>query len=194
MREDDILIGSLIELFNLRFAPAQDDSASDDRHGIHGGISEMKHLQDEFKIFQKGRPFYKSAQLLGLGGLHNNKLKNRWLGILKDLSDYESDQPKVNGDVRIVTALIDNLALAAPLPCLLTSHDSRPKGERIVKVFDSSQPLHYIDQTYLTISIPMKPKGSPPTDGGGPAPKPTPAAKPKPPAKPKAPPKPKPKK
>lgn len=69
--EDDVYIGSLIELFNLRFGVEQEEAEL-----VAGGITEIKLLQEEFDIFKKGQKFVDSARLLGLGGLHNNRAKN----------------------------------------------------------------------------------------------------------------------
>ena len=68
--DDDLYIGSFLELFNLRFGIEQKDVEF-----AFGGITEMTFLQKEFQIFQVGRPFVHSAKLLGLGGLQNNRAK-----------------------------------------------------------------------------------------------------------------------
>ena len=155
MGEWDAHIGSLLELFNLRFAPVQD---AKEESPLYGGISEVAALQSEFEIFKAGRPFVESARLLGLGGLANNIVKNRWLKLLAELATYESDRAGENGDERIVNALIENLKLPEPLPCYMQAHDSRGKDARRVIVQDSHRPLHYIEQAYLTISLPMRPR------------------------------------
>jgi len=155
MGDWDSHIGSLFDIFNQRFAAPQSKDES-----LYGGISEMVALQREFKIFQKGRPFVESARLLGLGGLSNNLVKNLWFKLLADLSSYESDTAGQNGDERIVNALISNLEASKPLPCVLTSHDSRAKDGRKVIVTSPSQPIHYIEAPHITISLPMRPKGS----------------------------------
>lgn len=153
MKEDDLYIGSFLELFNLRFGLEQDE------RGLFGGISEMAALQREFKIFQKGRAFVESAKLLGLGGLHNNRAKNRWLTLLANLSELPSDKKGENGDQRIVNALIANFAGKNPLPCFMKAHDARKArpGPRVI-VLEKDQPIFYIEKTYLTISLPMKPR------------------------------------
>lgn len=156
MAEDDIYIGPLFDLFNLRFGPEQNESEF-----AAGGASEIKALQDEFEIFQQGRPFVESAKLLGLGGLHNNRAKNRWFSLLKWLAKVPSDQAGETGDQRIVNALIKNFARKSPLPCFMKAHDSRdPNGLRVIVGEDT--PIFYIKQTYLTISLPMAP-GVPPS-------------------------------
>ena len=158
MAEDDIYIGPLFDLFNLRFGPEQRD------HELTaGGTSEIKALQDEFKIFRKGRTFAESAKLLGLGGLHNNRAKNRWFSLLTWLTKVPSDRDGETGDQRIVNALIKNFA-GKPLPCFMTAHDSRgPDGLRVLVC--EGKPIFYIDRTYLTISLPMAPNVPPQRKG-----------------------------
>jgi hypothetical protein len=155
MAEDDIYIGPLFDLFNLRFGPEQTEQEFD-----AGGSSEIKALQDEFEIFRQGRTFVESAKLLGLGGLHNNRAKNRWFSLLTWLAKVPSDQDGQTGDQRIVNALIKNFARKSPLPCFMKAHDSRgPDGLRVIVGED--KPIFYIDRTYLTISLPMAPKVPP---------------------------------
>jgi hypothetical protein len=155
MGEWDTHIGSLLELFNLRFAPQQEPKEDSP---LYGGITEMIALQREFQIFKVGRPFVESARLLGLGGLSNNLVKNRWLKLLADLSSYDSDKAGENGDQRIVNALIANFERPDPLPCFMLSHDSRGKDARRVLVQDGARPLHYVEQPYIAISLPMRPR------------------------------------
>jgi hypothetical protein len=80
---DDVYIGSLFELFNLRFGVEQEEAEL-----AAGGITEIKALQEEFEIFRKGRKFVESAKLLGLGGLQNNRAKNRWFKLLPGCRRY----------------------------------------------------------------------------------------------------------
>ncbi len=154
MAEDDIYIGPLFDLFNLRFGPEQKDVELD-----AGGVSEIKALQDEFEILQQGRPFVESAKLLGLGGLHNNRAKNRWFRVLTWLAKVPSDQDGETGDQRVVNALIKNFARKpSPLPCFMKAHDFRdPGGYGLKVVVREDKPVFYIERTYLTISLPMAP-------------------------------------
>jgi hypothetical protein len=157
MAEDDIYIGPLFDLFNLRFGPEQKDIEL-----TAGGVSEIKALQDEFEIFQEGRPFLESAKLLGLGGLNNNRAKNRWYSVLAWLAKVPSDQDGEMGDQRIVNALIKNFARKSPLPCFMKAHDSRDTGGYGLQVVvREDNPVFYIERTYLTISVPMAPKVPP---------------------------------
>jgi hypothetical protein len=157
MAEDDIYIGPFFDLFNLRFGPEQSESEF-----TAGGMSEIKALQDEFEMFQKGRPFVDSAKLLGLGGLHNNRAKNRWFTLLTWLARVPSDQDGETGDQRIVNALIKNLARKSPLPCFMKAHDSRDRnGDGLRVVVREDNPIFYIERTYLTISLPMAPNVPP---------------------------------
>lgn len=150
MKEHDIYIGSMLDELNLRFAPSQ----GKDTH--NGGIEELVALQKEFKIFKKGRSFKTSVMALNLGA-RNNEVKNRWYDLIGALSKHDSNRPKQNGDVAIVNALIKNLAAKSPLPVYFTSHDmSGEKENAQVKIIDKSRPVHYLEQDYLTISLPMQ--------------------------------------
>jgi hypothetical protein len=155
MKQDDIFIGTFLDLFNLRFAPTQGVGEA-----VYGGIAEMVALQREFQIFKKNRPFVDSAALLGLGGLTNNTAKNRWLTLLRELANYDSNKPGENGDQRIVNALIANLSAKEPLPCFMRAHDSRVADQRRVIVLENDAPIFYLDQKYLTISLPMRPRAA----------------------------------
>ena len=63
----------------------------------------------------------------------------------------------MQGNDAIVAALIKNLESARPRPVNFKAHDSRVAGERRVFV-DSERSLFYIDQEFLTISLPMRPR------------------------------------
>jgi hypothetical protein len=154
MKEDDIYIGSLLELFNLRFGDAQDEQE------FSGGVTEMAAIQHQFHVFQPKRTFAESAELLGLGGPFNNRVKNRWFDLLRSLPNLASDKAGETGDQRIVNALIANLEGKRPLPCFMKAHDARDKKGYgpIVVVLEKDMPIFYIENTYLTISLPMKPK------------------------------------
>jgi hypothetical protein len=147
MKEDDIYIGTFLDLFNVRFAPTPSSLQAET---VYGGIDEMAKLQGEFEIFGPKRPFSDGAALLGLGGLQNARAKNRWLDLLSNLPD--------DGDQKIADALVANFKKKEPLPCYMQAHDSRPKGENVVKIFESYAALFYLEQEYLTISLPMAPK------------------------------------
>jgi len=159
--DDDLYIGSFLELFNLRFGVEQKDAEF-----TFGGISEMAALQREFQIFRAGHHFVDSAKLLGLGGLQNNRAKNRWFRLLTWLQTIPSDNTTENGDERIVNALIKNFDVDAggkQLPCFMKAHDSRDSkgpGLRVV-VIEGDNPIFYITQPYVTISLPMAPNVPP---------------------------------
>ena len=119
MKEDDIFISGLFDLMNLRFGPSQGEKEA------FGGIDEMKELQKEFQIFQKGRSFGSCVAVLNLGGFWNSRARNRWLKLIGALGDYESDIPGVNGNDRIMDMMVENLASRTPRPVLFQAHDSR---------------------------------------------------------------------
>ncbi len=153
MGENDVFIGTFLELANLRFAPRQGSEPE-----WFGGIDEIVELQKEFQVFQAGRSFQKSAALLGLGGHANSMARAGWFRLLADLRNYPSNKPGQDGDAAIVGAMLQNFALAAPLPVYFMAHDSRPDGARQVIIEDAARPLFYIEQDYVTVSIPMKPR------------------------------------
>jgi hypothetical protein len=147
MKEDDIYIGTFLDLFNVRFAPAQSSLQPDP---VFGGIAEIAKLQEEFEIFGPKRPFSEGAALLGLGGIYNALAKNRWLDLLRNLPD--------EGDQKIADALVANFKKKQPLPCYMQAHDSRAKGENRVIIVEGDAALFYLDQEYLMISLPMAPR------------------------------------
>ncbi len=151
MKHNDILIGSMLDQLNLRFAPPQG------KEKTYGGIEEMAALQNEFEIFKKGRPFAKSVAVLNLAA-YNNDARNHWHDLLGNLSRHKSNRGKLNGDEAIVDALVKNLKAKHPLPVYFTSHDMR-RGEegRKVVITDKGRPVFYIERDYLVVSLPMKP-------------------------------------
>jgi hypothetical protein len=148
MKEDDIYISSLIDLFNLRFAPVP-FSRDLDKESLYGGIDEMAALQKEFKIFRTDKPFSASAAVLGLGGLYSARAKNRWYLLLQKLPD--------NGDQKIADALVANFDKRKPLPCHMRAHHASPKSENKVSITEG-RPLFYLEQDYLIFSLPMAPR------------------------------------
>jgi hypothetical protein len=150
MQEHDIYIGSMLEELNLRFAPSQGTDAH------YGGVDEMAELQKEFKIFKKGRSFRTSVSVLNIGA-RNNEVRNRWLNLLGALAKHASNVKGKNGDEAIVDAIAKNLASKKPLPVYFTSHDMRGSEENAqVKVMHGHRALHYLEQEYLSISLPMQ--------------------------------------
>lgn len=151
MKHNDILIGSMLDQLNLRFAPPQG------KEKTYGGIDEMAALQKEFNIFKKGRPFAKSVAVLNLAA-YNNDAKNHWHDLLGSLDRHKSNRGKLNGDQAIVDALVKNLAAKNPSPVYFTSHDMRQGGEsKNVLITEKGRPVFYIERDYLVISLPMKP-------------------------------------
>lgn len=151
MKDHDIYIGTMLDELNLRFAPSQG------RDSHYGGVEEMAALQTEFKIFKKGRAFKTSCAALNLGA-RNNEVKNLWQKLLGNLHKHESTSKGLDGDQAIVAAIVKNLSAAKPLPVFFTSHDMRgDKANSQVKIIGISQPIHYLEQDYLTISLPMQP-------------------------------------
>lgn len=151
MKDHDIYIGTMLDELNLRFAPSQG-------RGSHfGGIEEMAALQKEFKIFKKGRSFKTSCTALNLG-VRNNEVKGLWQSLLGNLYRHPSEKAGVDGDTAIVNMLLKNFAAAKPLPVYFTSHDMRGDRQNIaIRITPNSRPVHYLEQDYITVSLPMQP-------------------------------------
>jgi hypothetical protein len=143
MKEDDDYISSLFDLMNLRFA-------------VGDAIKEMVALQKEFQIFKPKGSFKNSVALLNLGGFWNWRVRKRWYSLLENLKNCPSDEEGQNGNDRIVAALAEHLASRDALPVYFTAHDSRKDKRVIVK--DGAKPIFYIEQEYMTISLPMRPR------------------------------------
>jgi hypothetical protein len=151
MREDDIYIESLFDLLNLRFAPQPRPRNPE----WLGGIEEIVALQKQFQIFQQGRSFRDSMALVNAGGFWNWRAKKRWYDLLSILDRFPSNIAGQNGNDAIVNALITNLASANPLPVYFKAHDGRLDDRVLVR--DRDRPLFYLEQDYLTISLPLRP-------------------------------------
>ena len=150
MKEHDIYVGSVLEQFNLRFAPA----IGGKEH--YGGLEEMVELQKEFQIFKEGRTFKTSMSVLNIGGSMNHDTKNRWYKTLDLLRKLKSNVPGQSGDKAIVSALIRNLAAKKPLPVYFTSHDAAATGGPAqVLITDKARPLYYMKRDYLVVSFPF---------------------------------------
>jgi hypothetical protein len=147
MQKHDIHVGSFLDELNLRFAPSLGADA------LFGGVDEMAALQKEFKIFKDGRSFRASAAVLNIGA-RNIEAKNGWLEYLGSLSKHPSNKSAQNGDIAIVRALKKNLAAKAPLPVYFKSHDLQTN--EMVEVVEKARPVHYLEQDYLVISLPMQ--------------------------------------
>lgn len=158
--QHEIYFGSFFEMFNKRFGPSF--PVDDPSTWRAGGIAEIAALQTEFELFKHGRPFVKSAALLGLTGTSYGPPKDRWVYYLEKLPRMSSDQAGVNGDHRIVTALMDNFKReGGPLPCLMQPHDGRRVAPGLVTV-SVGRPLFYLESVeFLTISLPMRPSSQP---------------------------------
>jgi hypothetical protein len=150
MKEHDIYVGSVLEQFNLRFAPA----IGGKEH--YGGLEEMVELQKEFQIFKEGRSFKTSMSVLNIGGSMNHDTKNRWYKTLDLLRKLKSNVPGQSGDKAIVSALVSNLAAKKPLPVFFTSHDaSASDGKAQVLITEKGRPLYYMKRDYLIVSFPF---------------------------------------
>ncbi|KQT85436.1 hypothetical protein [Aurantimonas sp. Leaf443] len=160
MGDDDILIGSLFEFLNLRFAPRLPPAPNAELliDENFGGVEEMVALQREFAIFQKGRSFRESAAIMNLGGFWSPRARNRWYRLLEDLTSYPSNRGGLDGDAAIVEAIVDNLENGRALPILFGAHDSSDATQRLVLIGQERRAVVFIDEDYLTVSLPMRPR------------------------------------
>ena len=150
----EIYFSTFIYRFNMRFGPPMPTRGS---VWHAGGIVEVAALQREFEIFRTGRPFLQSAALLGLLGLDNGPAKDRWIEYLTKMPKMRSDAAEMQGDQRIVEAIIDNLRRENPLPCFMRAYDGRTREPGLV-VITEERPVFYLESvTFLTISLPMRP-------------------------------------
>jgi hypothetical protein len=160
MREDDSYIPTMLDMLNLRFGPLDGSVAPSTGEAV-GGIVEMKSLQQEFQIFQVGRPFVDSARILNLGGMWNPRAKYRWFQLLTALQRLGSNVGGQSGDAAIVIAIINELAKPTPRPIHFRAHDYRLSDENTRVLVDIDQhPIFYLNIDFMTISIPMSPAGS----------------------------------
>ena len=144
MIECDNQIPALLDFMSLRFSPP--DGSGDDRYG---GVEEMAQLQNEFGIFKKGRRLSHSINVLGLAGFASARVKNRWMKVLDDV---------VNGD-EIVDRIIANLASQKPAPMFFRA--TSPK-EKFVATIIQGRPLPFLDDNYIIVELPMKPRAKGP--------------------------------
>jgi hypothetical protein len=163
MKEDDVYIGGLLDDLNIRFGPSQGGPRTE----WFGGINEMARLQKEFELFKQGRSFRDSIAVLNIGGVRNARVRNRWLSLLNWLQRVGSNVADKSGDEAIVEALIGNLAGASPEPAYFTAHFSPNAAADKVTITRNDKPLLYMAQSFLTISIPMRPRtaAGPPASG-----------------------------
>lgn len=156
MKEDDVYIGGLLDQLNVRFGPSQGGPRTE----WFGGIDEMARLQKEFGLFKPGRSFRDSVSVLNIGGVWNARVRHRWLNLLDWLRRVDSNVPGKNGDESIVDAIILDLGTSPPSPIYFTTHNSPdPRADRVM-ITPDARPLFYIDQPFLTVSIPMRPRAT----------------------------------
>lgn len=153
MADADILIPSVLDEINLRFAPPQSSCSSE----LYGGIEEMIEIQKEFRIFKAGRPLKQSMRALTLLPCHN-QARQRWLNLIDALSKHPSNRSGESGGEAIVNALLENFAQAKPLPVFFTTHDmnNKPVKDSPVLITVGARPVHYLEVDYLVISLPMQ--------------------------------------
>ncbi len=156
MMQDDIYIKSLLEMMNIRFAPAQVFEGRS-----YGGIAEMAAIQREFGIFKDGRAFAESVSALGVYHRGHVLMQHNWHRLLTNLATKESNRTGATGDAAIVHTIIEDLQRAKPEPIYFVAHDLREPGRDRVLIEPDARPLFYLDQTYILISIPMRPKSTP---------------------------------
>jgi hypothetical protein len=157
MAEDDVYISGLFDTLNLRFGPSQGPGE------MFGGIDELAVLQKEFEIFKPGRALSHCFAVLNLGGLRNDRAKNRWFKLIDSLKSVGSDKAGIDGEARILDVIIANLAATPPLPMHFGPHDARGKGGAKVTIETKPHGPFYTEQDHIVVSVPMKPRAKPPT-------------------------------
>ena len=96
--------------------------------------------------------------MLGVGGLWNAELKKKWYEYLSWLDTIESDTPRISSGQAIVALLVRHLRNEQPLPVYFKAHDMRDHALGIKVVVSHEPAVFYLDQKYLTISLPMAPR------------------------------------
>jgi hypothetical protein len=140
--DDDYYIQSQVEGLNLRFAPGPP-------------INEMVRLQKEFKIFSDQHELQDSISLLNVTGA-SWALRAKWYRLLKWLAGLDSNQPGKTGGEAIIAALQKDLDSAKKaLPVYFTTHDYN-REPRVLVNTRGAQPVFYITQPYLTVSLPLR--------------------------------------
>jgi len=142
MKEYDYYIESLLDILNVRFAPGEP-------------IAEMISLQREFRIFQSGRSFKDSVRLINAGG-DDREVRRRWYRLLEWLEKVGSDT-RQSGAERIVSALASNLASKSVEPVYFTYHIATARNAA-VQVTPRNKAVPYMNELFLTISLPMIPR------------------------------------
>lgn len=168
MGQDDAYVGGLLETLNLAFGSYPDalPGAGDERLATNeskmalgtSGIREIQAIQAEFKIFDVNRSLVESLRALGVGGLWNPHVKRKWYMALRRLDHYPSNFQGLSGGKAISQALADHLQAAEPDPVHFTAHDARGIGGAQVLVTPKDRPVFYLDQDFLTVSIPLTPR------------------------------------
>ena len=168
MGDDDAYVGGLLETLNLSFGsypdalPGPSDErlvANESKMGLGtSGIREIQAIQAEFKVFDVNRPLVESLRALGVGGLWNPHIKRKWYMALRRLDHYPSNFQSLSGGKAIAQALADHLQAADPDPVHFTAHDARGAGGAQVLITPKDRPVFYLDQDFLTVSIPLTPR------------------------------------
>jgi hypothetical protein len=168
MREDDMYIEGMLEVLNLRFGLIPDvqdtpaDTLAPDENLMllnTSGIREMHAIQAQFTLFQAGTPLVQSMRALGVGGQWNAEVKRKWFKLLNRLDKSGSNVndatgAPLTGGAAIVVTLADHLRDRDPDPVHFQAHDANTEPRVMVQKND--RPIFYIQQDFLTVSLPMK--------------------------------------
>lgn len=145
LKEDDIYVGSLLDLLNVRFGRRY--GTTDD------GIDELKELQGEFGIFKSGRSLAQSLRVLNVGGSWNPHVKTQWFKYLVSLDSVASEQRGVKGGPALVDRLIDNFESKKTLAVYFEPHNSDDNGDRVLLAV--GRPLFFMLEDHLVVRLPM---------------------------------------
>jgi hypothetical protein len=144
-KDDDYHIEIHIEGLNLRFAPGPP-------------LEEMVRLQNEFEIFSDQHKLQDSIAVLNVTAASWD-LRAKWYALLAWIAGLDSNQPGKKGGPAIVSALQQNLGYGKrALPVHFGTHDYKSEPRVLIDSRDDQQPIFYITQPYLTVSLPLRAK------------------------------------
>jgi hypothetical protein len=140
---DDYHIELHLEGLNLRFSPGPP-------------LREMVKLQKEFEVFSDRHALQDSIALLNVTAA-SWELRNKWHRLLGWIASLDSNLGTPAGPT-IVGVLKQNLEARDPRPVHFMSHDHRSE-KRVIINTKGDRVTFYIDEVYLTISMPLRKKG-----------------------------------
>ena len=142
-QDDDYYILGHVDGLNLRFSPGPP-------------LKEMVWLQQEFDIFAEGHKLEDALALLNVTGA-SWELREKWRKLLAWIGGLDSNQAPTKGGPAIMAMLKTNLESRTPKPVYFKTHNYADEP-RVMLNPGGEQPFFYIDQQYLTVSLPLRKK------------------------------------